>query len=64
MPSFRMTVRFGQPQRYHVIDVDAGDLREAMRLAADGFPDDVAGTADLLEIRVQAEPDSREYTAP
>jgi hypothetical protein len=62
MPHFRITIRHGRPQRYHVVDVDAPDLRRAIELAATHVPPADDGPADLLEIRLQAAPESRTYT--
>jgi len=62
MPKYRMTVRHGRPHRYHVEDITADTLRDALRLAADAFPD-AASSADLLEIRLQADAERREYAA-
>lgn len=63
MPSYRVTFRYGAPRAlYEVLDVDAVDLRAAMRAAADRVPDEVAATAELVEVRVQRDPDEREYT--
>lgn len=62
MPLFRVTIRFGSPkQQYHVEDITANSLREAMRQAVDRFPDAAVDHADLVEIRLQADPDAREY---
>jgi hypothetical protein len=60
MPLYRITIRFGAPkQQYHVDDLTANSLREAMRMAVDAFPDAAGATADLLEIRRQMDPDER-----
>ncbi|HSJ24224.1 MAG TPA: hypothetical protein VK929_06110 [Longimicrobiales bacterium] len=62
MPLYRVTIRVGSPgQQYHVEDITANSLREAMRQAVDRFPDSAAADADLVEIRRQADPDAREY---
>jgi hypothetical protein len=61
MPLYRVTIRFGVPrQQYHVEDVSANSLREAMRLAVERFPDAAAEAADLVEIREQVDPDARD----
>jgi hypothetical protein len=61
MPLYRVTIRFGAPrQQYHVEDLTANSLREAMRMAVEQFPDAAASTADLVEIRRQLDPDERE----
>lgn len=63
MTRYRVTFRYGAPRAlYEVLDIDAGDLRGAMRAAADQVSDEVAGTAELVEVRVQGDPDEREYT--
>ncbi len=62
MPSYRITIRYGgPPSRYEVLDVDASDLREALQAAAGRLSDEVAGTADIAEVRAQAAPDDRAY---
>jgi hypothetical protein len=62
MPLYRATIRFGAPkQQYHVLDLSANSLREAMRLAAEQYPEAAAQDADLVEIRLQADPDQREF---
>jgi hypothetical protein len=63
MAHYRVTIRFGSPrQQYHVEDLTANSLREAMRMAVELFPDTAADAADLLEIREQVDPDAREFT--
>lgn len=62
MSLYRVTIRFGVPHRYHVEDVRAASLEDALRRAADAFPSGIAETADLLEIRRQLEPEQREFT--
>ena len=63
MPSYRATFRYGgsRPQ-YEMIDVEAEDLREALRAAADRVADEVIASAELVEVREQTDPDDREYT--
>src|SRR5690606_28281565 len=40
MPTFRITIRYAAPrQQYHVMDLSANSLREAMRMAAEEYPD-------------------------
>ena len=52
MPLFRVTIRFGSPrQQYHVQDLTANSLREAMRLAFEEYPETAMQEADLVEIR-------------
>jgi hypothetical protein len=59
MNIYRITIRHGVPHRYHVEDVRAASLKEAMRLAAERCPDAIGSTGDLLEIRKQVEPADR-----
>ncbi|HEX7117306.1 MAG TPA: hypothetical protein VF212_00865 [Longimicrobiales bacterium] len=64
MARYRVTIRYGDSgKRYEVIDVEAATLRDALRRAADEFPSDAEDTADLAEVRLQVEPEAREYTA-
>ncbi len=59
MPVYRVTIRHGEMRyRYHVEDVDAPDMREALRLAMAGMPDE-ALHADIAEVRLLREPDQR-----
>jgi hypothetical protein len=58
---YRVTIRFGSPrQQYHVMDLTADSLREALRLATDDFPEAALHDADLVEIRRQTQPEERE----
>ena len=60
MTHYRVTIRFGSArQQYHVMDIDAPSLRDAMRLAAADFPQSADGDADLVEIRRQTQPEER-----
>lgn len=62
MPSYRVTFRYGAPRAlYDVMDIDAADLRAAMRAAADQVRDEVADSAELVEVRVQTDPEEREF---
>ena len=62
MATWQITVRYGERyQRYHTLEVDAEDIRDALRHAADGVPDEVAEHADLTEIRVAVDPDARTF---
>jgi hypothetical protein len=65
MPLFRITIRFGSDRpRYEVLDIEADTLRDAVSKAGrEAFSDEVAASADLIEIRRQIDPGSREYTA-
>jgi hypothetical protein len=64
MPSYRITIRYGAGggMRYHVDDVAAETLADALRSAAERMPAHVGESADLAEIRVQADPDGRSFT--
>jgi hypothetical protein len=64
MTSYRVTIRYAAAggMRYHVDDVAAQTLADALRLAAERMPQGVAATADLAEIRVQIEPEKRTFT--
>jgi hypothetical protein len=63
MPLYRVTIRFGAPkQQYHMEDIDANSLREALRLAAERFPDAALASADLAEVRRQVDPEERSFT--
>jgi len=60
MSSYRVTIRHGRPQIYHMMDVEAEDLAEALRLAAERLPAEARG-GDLAEVRRSADPEAREY---
>ncbi|HET9440473.1 MAG TPA: hypothetical protein VFO52_09890 [Longimicrobiales bacterium] len=58
-----MTLRHGAPgKRYHMVDLDAPDMRAALMQAVNAFPPDAERTADLIEIRVSVDPERRDYT--
>lgn len=60
--TFQVTVRYGgRYQRYHTFTVDAPDARAALEAAAGQIPDEIAPQADLVELRVAVDPESREY---
>lgn len=61
MPTYRVTVRHGRPQRYHVLEVEAADVAQALRDAADRLPAAVVEEADLVEIRTSVDPEGRSY---
>lgn len=62
MAHYRVTARFGQARKqYRVYDIEADDAAAALRAAADMIPADVVGTVDLVELRVQVDPEAREY---
>lgn len=59
---FQVTVRYGgRHQRYHTYEVEAADARQALAAAAHALPDDVAPQADLVELRVAVDPDTRNF---
>jgi hypothetical protein len=64
MPHYRATIRFaaGGRHRYHLEDVEAPSLVDALRLAAERVPAEVRGSADLAEVRLQVDPEQREFT--
>lgn len=63
MPSYRITFRYGAPRAlYDMLDIDAADLRAAMRAAADQVAEEVAESAELVEVRVQKDDDDRTFT--
>jgi len=63
VPQYRATLRYGGSRhQYHVVDVRADSLSAAIRAVADQVPAEADATADLVEIRRQADPDAREYT--
>jgi hypothetical protein len=60
--TFQITVRYGtRYQRYHTYAVEAADAREALAKAAGAMPDEVVPEADLVEVRVAVDPESRDY---
>jgi hypothetical protein len=60
MTHYRVTIRFGSArQQYHVMDISADSLRDAVRLAAEDFPESALADADLIEIRRQTQPNER-----
>jgi hypothetical protein len=58
--TFRLTLRFGTPRRYHIADLAATSLADALAMFLAQYPGE-AGDADLLEIRLQADPEQRSY---
>lgn len=59
---YQITVRYGgSRQRYHTFQVEAADAAAGLRRAADEMPDEIAGDADLVELRVAVDPDDRRY---
>ena len=63
MPHYRATVRYGtQRKQYWMHDAVAENAAEALRAVAAAMPAAVNGAADIVELRVQADPEKREYT--
>jgi hypothetical protein len=59
---FQITVRYGgRYQRYHTYSVEADDVGEAMLIGAEEMPEDIAGQADLVELRTAVDPDARTF---
>ena len=59
---YQITVRYGgSRQRYHTFVVGAEEAGAALRAAADRLPPEVAADADLVELRVAADPERRAY---
>jgi hypothetical protein len=50
---YQLTIRYGKKrQRYHTFLVEAADVPLALRVAAEEIPAEIAGEADLVELRV------------
>jgi hypothetical protein len=55
-----VTVRYGGERlRYHLDQVQADDLKEAMTAAAGALPPEIVDSADLVEIRPAVDPEDR-----
>lgn len=52
-PSYRVTIRHrgGGRVGYEVLEIEAADLRAALTRTVERFPDHLAGSADLIEVR-------------
>ena len=62
MVTYRMTLRHGTPARhYHVVDLEAPNIRAALMQAVNALPPDGEATGDLIEIRVHVDPEARAY---
>lgn len=60
MIRYSVTVRHGaRGARYHTFEVEADDVGEALRRAAEALPDEVRASADLVEVRTAPDPDAR-----
>ena len=63
MTIYRMTLRHGTPaRRYHVVDLEAANLRAALMQAVNAFPPGGEQSADLIEIRVHVDEAERNYS--
>ena len=60
--NYQVTLRYGgRFQRYHTLSVSADDAADALRLAADEIPTEIAPAVDLVELRVSVDPEQRTY---
>jgi len=60
---YQVTIRYGTTHiRYHTVDVTADDVREAMESLAETLPEEVTADADLVELRLASDPDTRKYS--
>ncbi|MFH1766202.1 MAG: hypothetical protein ABIF09_18610 [Gemmatimonadota bacterium] len=49
---YQVTIRYGKKsQRYLTLAITAPDVPSALRMAADGVPEEVASEVDLVELR-------------
>lgn len=61
---YQVTIRYGRKnQRYFTLTVSAPDVPAALRLAADGIPEDLVAEVDLLELR-EAPDFDKTFSAP
>jgi hypothetical protein len=59
MPRYQITIRHGSPRkRYHVVQLDAAHMAEALVKAGESLPVEVRDDADLAEVRPAPEPDA------
>lgn len=62
MTHYQITVRFGpRVKRYHTLQVEAPDVRDALRRVADDLPDEIVPEVDLVELRIAVDPEERSY---
>ena len=55
--NFQITARYGREnQRYHTFEVTAETAVEALRIAADRIPEEIAAIVDLVELRSTRRP--------
>jgi DNA-binding response OmpR family regulator len=59
--TYRVTLRYGPARLYHIMDVPAESLRDALAGLVAEYPA-FAEDADLMEIRLQVEAERRPYT--
>ena len=63
MPHYRATIRYGaQRKQYWMHDVEADDAAAALNAVAAALPPEVVAVTDIVELRVQSDPEKREYT--
>jgi len=61
---YRVAVRYVDGQeRYHIEDIDASSMEQAMRAVLDRVDATVLGAATLVEIRPQPDEGERRYSA-
>lgn len=61
---YRVTVRFVDGrQRYHIEDIAAGSMKDALHAIVDAVPRAVLDTADLVEVRPHVSDEERDYSA-
>jgi len=59
---YQVTVRYGsRHQRYHTYAVEAPDAAGALTTAAAQMPPEIAPNADLVEVRVAVDPETRGF---
>lgn len=59
---FQITARYGRRRTsYHTFTVEAANARQALLVAAEAIPDEIADEIDLVELRIAVDPDARRY---
>ena len=57
---YQITIRYGKKsQRYLALTLTAADVVEALRLAAEGIPEEIVAEVDLVELREAPDFDKR-----
>jgi len=60
--NFQVTVRYGgRYQRYHTFHVEAEHAGAALEAASRAIPAEIAPQADLVELRIAADPEKRTF---